>query len=189
MLKIEIPEQELWDERLNEFVTFKGASLSLEHSLVSISKWESKYHKPFITNRPNDVKTQEEMIYYIKCMTVTQNVKDEVYHFLTNKNYQDIRSYMEDPMTATSFASKGQNKSVNNKPITSEQIYYWMISRNIPIEFQKWHINRLLMLIKVCDFYNEKSNGNSRRSMSKRDIMSRNTRLNAARKKALNSHG
>lgn len=192
MLKIEVPEQELWDEKRNEFVTFGGATLSLEHSLVSISKWESKYHKPFITNKPNDVKTKDEMLYYIKCMTVTQNVKDEVYNFLTSKNLMEIRSYMEDPMTATTFSNKApQNKSntKNEKPITSEQIYYWMISRNIPIEFQKWHINRLLMLIRVCDFYNEKSNGSSHHKMSKREIMSRNTQLNAARRKALNTNG
>lgn len=188
MLKIEVPEQELWDEGRNEFVTFKGAQLTLEHSLVSISKWESKYHKPFITNKPTDIKTQDEMLYYIKCMTVTQNVNDLVYNFLTSRNIEQIRLYMEDPMTATTFTSSRNDKR-STKPITSEQIYYWMISRNIPIEFQKWHINRLLMLIKVCDYYNNQVNGGKRKPMNKQELYSRNTALNNARRKAMNSKG
>lgn len=191
MLKVEIPEQELWNEFSNEFVKFKGASITLEHSLVSVSKWESKYHKPFITNKPNDTKSREEILYYIKCMTITQNVPDEVYDFLTPTNLQTIREYMEDSMTATTFSEVKDEKSKPQKPkpITSEQIYYWMIARNIPIEFQKWHINRLLMLIKVCDYYNEKANGGNKKRMSKRELASRNASLNAARRKALHTTG
>lgn len=188
MLRIDIPKQELWDEGKNEFVYFNGASLVLEHSLVAISKWESKYHKPFITNKKNDTKTREELLYYVKCMTITQNVKDEVYGYFTPANFEQIRSYMDDPMTATTITSADDKNQQNkrSKPITSEQVYCWMISRNIPIEFQKWHINRLLMLIRVLDMYN--GNGNKRKR-SKHDLMTRNTALNAARRKQLNTTG
>lgn len=189
MLKISIPSAELWDERKNEFVNFKGATLVLEHSLVSISKWEAKYHKPFITNRPNDVKTNAEMVYYIKCMTLTQNVPDEAYDFLTNANINDIRAYMEDPMTATTLASGPDKGPKNAKPITSEQIYYWMIVRNIPIEFQKWHINRLLMLIKVCDFYNNQGSNKKGPKRSKAEMAASRTALNNSRRAALKSKG
>jgi len=186
MLKITIPEQELWNEKTNEFVMFEGATISLEHSLVSISKWESKYHKPFITNNKKDVKTREEMKYYIKCMTITQNVNDEVYDYLTEKNYEDIRNYMDDPMTATTINER-DNKKGSSKPITSEVIYYWMIAQNIPVEFQKWHLNRLLMLIRVCNVNN--SQGSNKKKMTKQQLMARNTALNAARRKSLNSKG
>lgn len=181
MLKLEVPKQELWDEEKNEFVDFKGYTLSLEHSLVSISKWESKFHKPFISNRRNDNKSQEELKYYVKCMTITQNVPDYVYGFLTDKNYDDIRAYMEDTRTATTFNDASKKGSSNNKTITSEIIYYWMIAENIPVEFQKWHINRLLTLIKVCNNFN--SRGSNKKKMSKSELLARNRRLNEARRK------
>lgn len=186
MLKIAIPKQELWDEGKEEFVDFEGAQLTLEHSLVSISKWEAKYHKPFITNRKNDVKTQEELKYYIKCMTITQNVPDRVYDYLTPANYKEIQNYMEDSQTATTVRENDRGSS-NSRVITSEVIYYWMIALNIPVDFQKWHINRLLMLIKVCNAYNNK--GQNKKKMSKSELMARNTRLNAARRKQLNTKG
>ena len=186
MLKIEVPSQELWNEKTEEFVRFDGATITLEHSLVSISKWESKYHKPFITNNKNDVKNGEELKYYIKCMTITQNVDDRVYDFLTPKNYDDIRKYMDDPMTATTINEKNDKKG-KQKPITSEVIYSWMIAQNIPVEFQKWHLNRLLMLIKVCSINNNPDSG--KKKMSRRELMARNTALNAARRRQLNSKG
>lgn len=186
MLKITVPKQELWNEKTNEFVVFEGATLSLEHSLVSISKWESKYHKPFITNNKKDVKSREEMKYYIKCMTITQNVPDEVYDYLTDQNYDAIREYMDDPMTATTI-TEHDNKKSQSKSITSEVIYYWMIAQNIPVEFQKWHLNRLLMLIRVCNVSNSISSGKNK--MSKKQLMARNTALNAARRKKLNTKG
>ena len=186
MLKITVPKQELWDEAKEEFIDFGGAQLTLEHSLVSISKWESKYHKRFITNKKNDVKTVDELKYYVKCMTITQNVPDVVYDCLTASNYKEIQDYMEDSQTATTINDSSKN-SGPSKAVTSEVIYYWMIALNIPVEFQKWHINRLLMLIKVCNAYNNKSSNKKR--MSKSELMARNTRLNAARRKQLNTKG
>ncbi len=180
MLQITVPAVELWDEVKQEFTISKEQTLSLEHSLVSLSKWESKYCKPFLANK---AKTKEEIIYYIKCMTITQNVPTEVYGCLTNKNIEQIHKYIESPMTATWFSKESPNKP-NREQITSELIYYWMISLNIPFECQKWHLNRLLTLIRVCNVKNQPP-----KKRSQKEIMSRNTALNAARRKRLNSNG
>ena len=128
-------------------------------------------------------KTQEQIIDYVRCMTITQNVNPEIYKYLSRDNLKQINDYIDAPMTATWF-SEDKNKPGNNKQITSEIIYYWMIAFNIPVEFQKWHLNKLLTLIRVC---NVKSNPPKRRS--KREIMKRNAALNAARRSRLNTRG
>lgn len=180
MLQIKIPATEFWDENKEEFVTnTEEQTLQLEHSLVSISKWESKWNKPFL-NRSD--KTTEEVLDYIKCMTITQNVKDETYERLTSKNIEDINEYISAPMTATTFHNK--NQGISRETITSELIYYWMISLNIPMECQKWHINRLLTLIRVCNVKNTPP-----KKMNKREIASHYASLNAARRKQFNSNG
>ena len=130
MLQITIPAVEQWDESKQEFVCSKAQTLQLEHSLVSLSKWESKWHKAFLTK---DEKTFEETLNYIKCMTLTQNVDSETYNFLTNENFKLINQYIEDPMTATRF-SEEKNSSLNKEQITAELIYYWMIALNIPLK-------------------------------------------------------
>lgn len=181
MLRITIPAIEQWDERKQEFINVKEQTLQLEHSLVSLSKWESKWCKVFFSK---EEKTYEETLDYIKCMTITQNVKPEVYYCLTKENIDQINQYIEAPMTATYF-SKDKNKSgPGREQITSELIYYWMITLNIPFECQKWHLNRLLTLIQVCNIKNTPP-----KKMSKRDIMSRNASLNAARRKRMGSRG
>ena len=180
MFKLVITEKELWDERSQEFVTLKGQTLMLEHSLVSISKWESKWNKPFLGP---EKKSLEETIDYIKCMTLTQNVDPDIYNYISNKNIEDINSYIDAPMTATTFR-KDNNGMGNREVITSELIYYWMITLNIPFECQKWHLNRLLTLVRVCNIKNQPV---KKRSMS--EIMNRNAALNAARKKQLNTKG
>lgn len=181
MLRIEIPiSPEGWNEEKQEFVEQKNQTLQLEHSLVSLSKWESKWCKPFFSTTD---KTYEEVLDYIKCMTLTQNVKPEVYNYLTEKNITEITDYINAPMTATTFnntAVKGRGRDI----ITSELIYYWMITFNIPVEFQKWHINRLLTLIRVCEVKN-----NPGKKMSPQEITSQYAALNAARKKKLNTKG
>lgn len=179
MIEIVIPDMELYDETKNEFITTKGQSLILEHSLVSVSKWESKWHKPFLTK---DVKTIDETIDYIKCMTITQNVKSKMYSMINNDNIIKIKKYIDDEMTATTFNVSSKTK--NNEIITSELIYYWMISFNIPFECQKWHLNRLLTLLNVCKLKNEPP-----KKMSRSELISRNSAINEARKKALNSKG
>ena len=179
MLTIVIPKGEQYDSVNNLFIETKEQTLVLEHSLVSVSKWEAKWHKPFISK---ENKTLEETIDYIKCMTITQNIDPNVYNFISNDTIKRVYDYIDAPMTATTFSK--DNPPPSREIITSELIYYWMISLNIPAEFQKWHLNRLLTLIKVCSIKNS-----PKKKMSKRELMSRNRALNASRRKSLNSRG
>lgn len=180
MLQITIPGMEFWDSKKYEFVYLDEKTLQLEHSLVSISKWESKWHKPFLLKTE---KTTEEILDYIKCMTITQNVHPDVYLRLTKDNVDEIKAYIENPMTATTFSEETMSKG-GREIVTSELIYYWMVTLGIPSEYQKWHINRLLTLIRVCNVKNAPP-----KKRSKRDIMSRNAALNAARRKQYNTRG
>lgn len=180
MLEITIPSRDFYDEDTETFFTVHGQTLRLEHSLISLSKWESKWNKVFMSKEP---KSQEETIDYIKCMTLTQNVDPNLYKCLTNENIQQINQYIEAPMTATTF---GPDKTAKHsrEVVTSELVYYWMIALNIPFECQKWHLNRLLTFIRVCNIKNQPP-----KKMSKRELMSRNSQLNAARRKQLNTTG
>lgn len=181
MLLITIPlKSEEWDEEREEFVSSPGITLQLEHSLVSISKWESKWCKAFLGKNE---KTPEETLDYIKCMTLTPNVDPEVYNFLTHKNVLAVNEYIGAPMTATCLP-KDKSRKTSKEVVTSELIYYWMIALQIPFECQYWHLNRLLTLIEVCNIKNSPP-----KKMSKREIMSRNAALNAARRKQFNSKG
>ena len=180
MLRITVPATEIWDEGRQEFIYSKEQTLQLEHSLVSLSKWESKWNKPYLTK---DEKTAEETIDYIKCMTLTQNVNPDVYRCLTNDNIDQIHKYINAPMTATTFSEDGK-KGGNREQVTAELMYYWMIALNIPFECQKWHLNRLITLIRVCNVKNQPP-----KKMSRKDLLSRNASLNAARKKRLNTKG
>ena len=182
MLQLIIPlSPEGWDEEKQEFVEPKTITLQLEHSLVSLSKWESKWCKSFLSKGE---KTFEETLDYIKCMTINQNVNPEVYEHLTQANINQINDYIGAPMTATYFSDENQ-RGGSRETVTSELIYYWMIALQIPFDpCQKWHLNRLLTLIRVCNLKNTPP-----KKMSKRDIMSRNARLNAARRQQLNSKG
>lgn len=179
MLRLIVPEKELYDERTGLFVRTKKQVLQLEHSLVSLSKWESKWHKPFLSKNE---KSGEEMLDYIRCMTITQNVPDEVYFALDTNELIKINDYLNDSMTATTI-TKQQGKS-RGEIITSEIIYYWMISLQIPFECEKWNLNRLLTLIEVCNIKNSPG-----KKMSKSEIMRRNRTLNAARKQQMHTRG
>ena len=181
MLEIRVPGLEYYDENRDLFIQVEPATLTLEHSLLSISKWESKWHKPYLTK---EKKTGKEIIDYIRCMTLTQNVNPLIYNNLTEQNLQDILSYVEDPMTATTFTELVGNGKKNNQIITSELIYYWMLVYNIPFECQKWHINRLLTLIRVCNIKNE-----PKKNMPRQEWLARQRELNAKRRSALNSKG
>lgn len=181
MLQIEVPlGPAYWDEEREEFVSPASMVLSLEHSLVSLSKWESRWCKPFFSRAE---KTAEELLDYIQMMTLTENVASEVWNNLTQENIHDIRAYIDAPMTATTFG-KDSHASNSREIITSELIYYWMISLQIPFECQYWHLNRLLTLIRVCNIKNAPP-----KKYSKGDIMRRNTALNAQRRAKLNSKG
>ena len=181
MLQITIPAVEFWDESKNEFVTkMEEQTLTLEHSLVSLSKWESKWCKPFLSKGE---KTIEETIDYIRCMALTKNVDPRVYDHLTVDNVNQINAYIEAPMTATTF-SDIHKRGNSREQITAEILYYDMVALNIPFECQKWHLNRLLTLIKVCDIKNQPA-----KKMGKGEVMRRNAALNAARRKQLNTRG
>ena len=179
MLQLTIPSIEQWDEVNERFVWTKEYTLQLEHSLVSLSKWESKWHKPFLSK---EERTSEESIDYIRCMTITQNVEPEAYKFITSENIKAVTDYIGEPMTATTF--RDEKKGVNREIITAEVIYYWMVALQIPFECQKWHLNKLIALIKVCEVNNQPP-----KKMSKKETMSRNAALNAARRRSLNSKG
>lgn len=179
MLKITIPSREMFDEKTQEFIHTKEYTIQLEHSLVSVSKWESKWNKPFLGKENKSI---EETIDYIRCMTITQNIDPVVYNGLTTDNIDMINKYINSPMTATTFHD--EKGKINREIITSELIYYWMTSLNIPMECQKWHLNRLLTLIRVCNIKNQPS-----KKMSKRELMQRNSALNAARRAKMNSKG
>lgn len=179
MLEITIPAGEMFDETTSEFIECPGKTIKLEHSLVSVSKWEAKHHKPFLKR---EEKSSEEVLDYIKCMTVTQNVDDKVYAFLSSENLKTIMSYIENPMTATKVPNVGGGPS--RETVTSELIYYWMTAYNIPSEYQKWHLNRLMALIEICAFKNA-----PQKKMSKSQILSRNRSLNAARRAKYNTKG
>lgn len=178
MLRLTIPSTELFDEKTNRFITIHGRELQLEHSLVSVSKWESKWKKPFLGNTP---KNREETIDYVRCMTITQNVDPIIFLGLTDENIETVNRYIDDPMTATTFKN---DKRANRQVITSEIIYYWMIALGVPMECQKWHLNRLLALIRVCDEKNKPAKNKSRK-----DVMAENRALNQLRKARSGSHG
>lgn len=179
MLTIKIPDREWFNDVTQEFITVKGTTLQLEHSLVSLSKWEAKWNIPFLSK---DEKTIEQTLDYIRCMTITQNVNPMVYEQLSEENIEQINNYINTSKTATTFNNLDHKSS--REIVTSELIYYWMIALNVPIECQKWHLNRLLTLIRVCNAKNAPP-----KKMSARDIMSRNSALNAARRKKYNTKG
>lgn len=182
MLQIELPGDEFWDEAKEEFICTKGVSLKLEHSLLSLSKWESKWRKPFLSDEP---KSAEEIMDYIRCMTLNPNLDDAVYARLSQQNFEEIRKYIEEPKTATWFSDDGKKHSRSREQVTSELIYYWMIALNVPFDpCEKWHLDRLMTLIKVCNVKNAPP-----KKMKQRDILARNAALNAARRKQLNTKG
>ena len=181
MLKIKVPAcGEQYDEVNNRFLpATKEQTLALEHSLVSISKWEAKWHRSFINKGPE---TTEEWIDYVRCMTLTQNVDPNVYTALTKRNFSEISAYIKEPMTATTFPKK--NGRQNREIITAEIIYYWMFSYGISMECQKWHLNKLITLINVFNSKNAPP-----KKMSQKEIMAQNRALNAARRRRLGSSG
>lgn len=180
MLQITVPATEMWDDSKEEFVYTEKQTLLLEHSLVSLSKWESKYCKPFISKQK---KSTEEVLDYIKFMTLTPDVDPEVYNRLTDKNLRTIDAYINARQTATTF-SDGKASKGKGEPITAELIYYWMFSFHIPMECQDWHLDRLITLIRVFDIKNSPP-----KKQSKSAIMRRNAALNAERRARLNTKG
>ena len=180
MLELNIPEREVFDETKNEFIRTKPVSLKLEHSLVSISKWESIYEKPFLDGKDKSI---EETKVYIKCMTITQNIDPLVYEVMSSDEFKQIENYLNKKMTATVIKEIDTTKKTSQF-VTSELIYYWMVALSIPLECQKWHINRLITLIKICEEKNKPPKKMARSVRNKH-----NSALNAARRNRIGSSG
>lgn len=179
MLQIEVPGGEFFNNKTQEFIYTKAQRLKLEHSLVSVSKWEATWKKPFFSNEP---RSQLEDLDYIRCMTLTQNVDPSVYASLSAENLKAIKNYIADPRTATTFGP--DHSRPGRERVTSELIYYWMTAFNIPWECEKWHINRLMTLIRICSIKN-----GPQKKMSRNEIINRNRSLNAARRQAMHTSG
>lgn len=176
MLTIEVPGPVMFDEEKEEFIYGDPTVLQLEHSLLSISKWESRWRKAFLGKRK---KTDEEIFDYIRCMTVTKYVDPSVYTRLTDENMDAINQYISEPMTATYFPAE-TGTAGSSETVTADLIYYWMVTFRIPFECQKWHLNRLMALIKVCSIKN---------SPPKKRSLKDRAQLNADRKRRLNTKG
>lgn len=181
MLEIEIPENEFFDESNETFVYTKAQKLHLEHSLISISKWESKWKKPFISNSKKSI---EETLDYVRCMTIDKNIDPIVYQAIPSNVLKEIQSYIEDPMSATTFNEPTVSR--NSREIKTAEVYYsYMVALGIPFECEKWHFNRLLTLIKVCNTLNN----TSPKKMSRSDVIRQNRELNAKRRNTLGTRG
>lgn len=179
-LTITVPERELYDPKANRFIMVKSQRLMLEHSLLSVAKWEMKWHKAYLSKVP---KTEEENFDYIRCMCLTEPSDPNVFFALTPQNIKDIADYISNPMTATTF--NNPDKRSSREIITNELIYFWMTNFNIPFDpCQKWHLNRLMTLIEVASIKNQPG-----KKMSKRDILSQNAALNAARRAKYGTRG
>lgn len=180
MLKIKVPATELFNEDTSEFIIIKEQELLLEHSLVSVSKWESKWKKAFID--PYNSKTLVETLDYVRCMTITKGVNPLVYKCMSNSVLDKINEYIEDPMTATTFVDFNQHQTT--KKITSEEIYQWMVALKIPFECEKWHLNRLLTFIRVCSIKQQDG-----KKMTSREVARSNAEINAMRRANMRTKG
>lgn len=178
-LTITVPATELYDRERGQFVSIKETTLTLEHSLVSLAKWESKWEVPYLSKKP---KTDEQVLDYIRFMTLTKNVDPNVYMAMTNDNFMAIKQYIEKPHTATTI---NEHDSRSNSTVMTAEVIYWsMIAQNIPKEFEKWHLNRLITLIRVCAIKNAPP--------KKRGFMKTQNQykaINDARRKLYNSKG
>lgn len=180
MLTVIVPGTEAFNETVQEFTTQGDVVLELEHSLVSLSKWESKFEKPFLGK---EEKTPEEIVGYIKEMTLTPNVPEEVFAKLSGENVESIRKYIDAKMTATWF-SQHSNQPKSSEVITNELIYYWMTVFNIPFKCETWHLNRLFTLIQICNIKSAKP-----KKMGRAEMAARNRELNARRRAQLGTKG
>jgi hypothetical protein len=180
MLTLHVAGVESFDDNSQEFTSQGEVVLELEHSLVSLSKWESVHEKPFLGK---EAKTPQEIISYVRCMTLSDDIAPEVFDQLNIKHFDEISEYIDAKRSATWFSDQpGTPKS--REVITSELIYYWMTVFNIPFECERWHLNRLFTLIRICNIKQSKPE-----KMSRADMAQRNREMNAMRKQQLGTSG
>lgn len=180
MLHLLVKGLEFFDEETNTFSVSDDVELDLEHSLVSLSKWESFFEKPFLSSGE---KTPEEILAYVKMMIITPNINDDVILSFSQDNIKEINDYINSPQSATTFGTMPEQRG-RGETITAELIYYWMVAFNIPFECQNWHINRLFALIRICNIKNSKP-----KKMGQHEIAARNRELNAKRREQLKTSG
>lgn len=179
MLEIIIEAKEFYNQQQNKFVTTQPCTLTLEHSLISLAKWESKWHIPYLSDVE---KTAEQELDYIRCMIIGNVPNEDILKALSVDNVLTIKEYIDNPMTATTFSKKGGK--TEKKAITAEVIYARMFTHNIPMECQKWHLTRLFTLLRVCDLDNA-----PKQKMTKRETSAYYAEQNAARRAKYNSRG
>jgi hypothetical protein len=181
MLTIVVSGEEMFDNEKSKFVrTMDDQVLELEHSLVSLSKWESKYEKPFLAAGE---KTPDQILSYIHFMVISPGVSPEILSHLDQENLHQINAYIESKQSATTFGIMPDRKG-RGETVTSELIYYWMTAFEIPWEAQHWHLNRLFSLIRICNVKQQKP-----KKMSRSEIAARNRELNAQRRAELGTKG
>jgi hypothetical protein len=180
MLRITVPLGEAIDERTKQFVVTEGFDLELEHSLVSLSKWESREEKPFLGK---EKKTGEEVLRYVVDMTLTPDVPPGIYSLLSEKNFEEINTYINAKMTATTIRRIEQQRP-SREIITAELIYYWMVALQIDFQCQYWHLNRLVMLVEVCNEKNKPA-----KKVNRRTAAQQRADLNRERRQQHNTRG
>lgn len=183
MLRLQIEGKDFWDDEREEFIPIKGCDVMLEHSLVSVSKWEAKYKRPYLISE----KTVEESLDYIKMMVVEGTIEDpNTLYLISKEQIEEIHNYINDPMTATVFSKEDEEQTKkkvgDTKFVTSEEMYYWMTAENIPIECENWHLNRFITLVKICAIKNKPEDKKKKRLTSS-DLANRRARMDAARRK------
>lgn len=184
MLRLEIAKQELFDEATNTFIAIEPRIVELEHSLLAVSLWEAKYQKPFLDSGKSD-RTFEETTFYIKSMMLDQSGDTDFIEYLNQSQLREISAYIESKESATTFSTFSEQRGRSSEIVTSELIYYWMVAYQIPFECERWNLNRLFALIRICGI---KNNPNQKK-MPKHAIAARNRELNNARRAQMGTSG
>lgn len=192
MLVLDLPEREFYDERRSEFMKFPAQVVHLEHSLISLSKWEEKWHEPYLGRAGQKTRhTEEQTKSYIECMIITKNLPSNFVDSLRQEDFDKISEYINDSHTATTFAEdqNSDQKPHNRRTVTSELIYYWMLQSNIPFEAQKWNLNKLLTLIRVCDVMAQQAAKGQKKSKFGKSSLAARRALNAQRREMYGTSG
>jgi hypothetical protein len=180
MLTITVLGEEHWDQENEKFVYPDSFKLELEHSLVSLSKWESKWEVPFLGEKP---KTTEMVLDYIECMILTPDPPADWISKLSKENIEEITAYFDSKQSATWF-NDHHPEPKTGETITSELVYYWLDICDIDWQAQYWHLNRLLTLVKIHTVKQAKP-----KPMSRSEMLRRRRALNKQRLKEMEEGG